>query len=374
MSGRMPVAMDDEDAPAEGLEREILPERRDADLALEVIDVPVVTIADYVVHPDARVDQTRELPLKAHEPRRHHPHSREEELMAAIQWARRGGLSTFILLLPLLLAFGYFAWFPIGRAVIMSFQETNLVSDPVWVGLDNFRHVVTDPLFWTSVRNTFYFTGLALLFGYPVPLVMAVLMSELRRGRGVFSVLAYLPVVVPPVVAVLLWRFFYDASTTGVFNSILGGFGLGPFPWIQSTASAMPSLVLQATWANAGATVIIYLAALTAVRGDLYDASEVDGAGIWKKIWHVTLPQLRTILLITLILQVIATFQVFTEPYLMTGGGPANSTTTVLLQIYNYAFRFGNFGAATALSVLLAVFLALMSALYFRITRAWSTS
>jgi multiple sugar transport system permease protein len=294
--------------------------------------------------------------------------------MAAIQWARRGGLSTFILLLPLLLAFGYFAWFPIGRAVIMSFQETNLVSDPVWVGLDNFRHVVTDPLFWTSVRNTFYFTGLALLFGYPVPLVMAVLMSELRRGRGVFSVLAYLPVVVPPVVAVLLWRFFYDASTTGVFNSILGWFGLGPFPWIQSTASAMPSLVLQATWANAGATVIIYLAALTAVRGDLYDASEVDGAGIWKKIWHVTLPQLRTILLITLILQVIATFQVFTEPYLMTGGGPANSTTTVLLQIYNYAFRFGNFGAATALSVLLAVFLALMSALYFRITRAWSTS
>ncbi|MBB5791867.1 ABC transporter permease subunit [Jiangella mangrovi] len=293
---------------------------------------------------------------------------------ATIRWVRGGGLSTLLLLLPLLLVFTYFAWFPIGRAVVMSFQETNLVTDPVWVGLDNFRQVLEDPLFWTSVRNTIYFTGLALLFGYPVPLVLAVVMSELRRGKGVYSALAYLPVVVPPVVAVLLWRFFYDASQTGVFNTILGWVGLGPFAWIQDASSAMPSLVLQATWANAGATVLIYLAALTGVRGDLYDAAEVDGAGLWHKIWHVTLPQLRGVLLITLILQVIATFQVFTEPYLMTNGGPQNATVTVLLQIYNYAFRFGDFGAATALSVLLALFLAVMSAVYFRLTRSWSTT
>ncbi|WP_203416473.1 carbohydrate ABC transporter permease [Jiangella ureilytica] len=293
---------------------------------------------------------------------------------ATIRWVRGGGLSTLLLLLPLLLVFSYFAWFPIGRAVVMSLQETNLVTDPVWVGLDNFRHVLDDPLFWTSVRNTLYFTGLALLFGYPVPLVLAVVMSELRRGKGLYSALAYLPVVVPPVVAVLLWRFFYDASQTGVFNTILGWVGLGPFAWIQDASSAMPSLVLQATWANAGATVLIYLAALTGVRGDLYDAAEVDGAGLWHKIWHVTLPQLRGVLLITLILQVIATFQVFTEPYLMTNGGPQNATVTVLLQIYNYAFRFGDYGAATALSVLLALFLAVMSAVYFRLTRSWSTT
>jgi multiple sugar transport system permease protein len=291
-----------------------------------------------------------------------------------LRWVRGGGLSTFLLLLPLLLVFTYFAWFPIGRAVVMSFQETNMVTDPVWVGLDNFRQVLDDPLFWTAVRNTVYFTGLALLFGYPVPLVLAVVMSELRRGKGVYSALAYLPVVVPPVVAVLLWRFFYDASPTGVFNTILGWVGLGPFAWIQDTSSAMPSLVLQATWANAGATVLIYLAALTSVRADLYDAAEADGAGLWRKIWHVTLPQLRGVLLITLILQVIATFQVFTEPYLMTNGGPQNATVTVLLQIYNYAFRFGDYGAATALSVLLALFLAVMSAIYFRLTRSWSTT
>jgi multiple sugar transport system permease protein len=291
-----------------------------------------------------------------------------------VRWARSGGLSTTVLALPLLLAFGFFAWYPIGRAVVMSFQETNLVADPAWVGLDNFRTILGDPHLWTAVRNTAYFTLLALIFGYPVPLVLAVLMSELRRARGLFSVLAYLPVLVPPVVAVLLWRFFFDAGETGVLNTLLGWVGLGPFPWIQSASWAMPSLVLQATWANAGATVIIYLAALTSVRTELYDAAEVDGAGIGGKLWYVTLPQLRHILLITLILQVIATFQVFTEPYLMTGGGPNRATTTILLLIYDYAFRFGDFGAATALSVLLALFLALVSGVYFRLTRSWSTS
>jgi len=290
------------------------------------------------------------------------------------RWVRNGGLSTFVLLLPLLLTFGYFAWFPIGRAVVMSFQETNLVDSPVWVGLDNFEHVLRDPRFWTSLRNTAYFTLLALLFGYPLPLVLAVLMSELRKARGIFSMLAYLPVVIPPVVAVLLWRFFYDAGDTGVFNTILGWVHLGPYPWIQDKTWAMPSLVMQATWANAGATVIIYLAALAGLSSELYDAAEVDGAGVWRKVWHVTLPQLRNVLLITLILQVIATFQVFTEPYLMTEGGPQGSTATVLLQIRDYAFRFNDYGAATALSVLLALFLAVLSAVYFRVTRAWSTT
>ena len=293
---------------------------------------------------------------------------------ALTRWVRGGGLSTLVLLMPLLAVFTYFAWYPIGRAVVMSFQQTNLVTAPEWVGLENFRTVLEDPRFWTSARNTAYFTLLALIFGYPVPLVLAVLMSELRRGKAVYSALAYLPVVVPPVVAVLLWRFFYDASPTGVFNTMLGWVNLGPYPWIQDREWAMPSLVLQATWANAGATVIIYLAALTGIRTELYDAAEVDGAGLWHKIWHVTLPQMRHILLITLILQIIATFQVFTEPYLMTSGGPQNATTTILLQIYDYAFRFGDYGAATALSLLLAVFLAVLSAVYFRLTRSWSTT
>lgn len=294
-----------------------------------------------------------------------------------VTWARNGGLSTLAFMIPVIVIFGFFSWFPIVRAAIMSVQETNLVTAPEFVGLQNFRDVLADPLLWTAVKNTLYFAFLALLFGFPVPLVAAVLMSEVRNRKGLFSALAYLPVVVPPVVAVLLWKFFYDGSSTGVFNTILGWVNLGPYPWLQDPSTAMPSLVLEATWAGAGGTIIIYIAALTSVAPELYDAAEMDGASIWGKIWHITLPQLRGVLFITLILQIIGTAQVFLEPYLFTGGGPANSTLTVLLLIYNYAFGNslgGNYGSATALSLMLAGVLAVFSILYFRLTRSWSQS
>ncbi|MBU5423978.1 sugar ABC transporter permease [Cellulomonas hominis] len=291
-----------------------------------------------------------------------------------VTWVRRGGLSTLVFALPVLVVFGLFSWLPIGRAVVMSLQETNLVTT-AWVGLENFRTVLSDPLLGTAVRNTLWFAALALLFGYPVPLVAAVLMSEVRRAKGLYSALAYLPVVVPPVVAVLLWKFFFDARPEGVFNTMLGWVGLGPVPWLQDASWAMPSLVLEATWAAAGGTIIIYLAALTSVPGELYDAAEVDGASVWRKVWHVTMPQLRGVLFITFILQIIGTAQVFLEPYLFTDGGPANATITVLLLVYRYAFGQslgGDYGAATALSLMLAVVLAVLSVVYFRLTRSWS--
>jgi multiple sugar transport system permease protein len=287
----------------------------------------------------------------------------------------RDGLSTLVFLLPSLIVFGLFAWFPIVRALVMAFQETNLVSEPTFVGLQNFQRVLADPQFGIAVRNTLWFAALALVFGYPVPIILAVLMSEVRRGRGVFSALAYLPVVIPPVVAVLLWRFFYKADDSGVFNTVLGWFGLGPLPWLQNSVTAMPSIVIEATWAAAGGTVIIYLAALLGVRPELYDAAEVDGASIWQKIRYITLPQLRTVLFLTLILQLIATAQLFTEPLLFTGGGPANSTLTVLLLIYRYAFQNslgGDYGMAAALSLMLAAFLAVFTAGYYWLTRRWS--
>lgn len=295
---------------------------------------------------------------------------------AARRWVAGGGLSTLAFLVPLLLIFGIFSWWPILRAGVMSFQETNLITSD-WVGFDNFTKVLNDPNFWTALKNTGYFALLALVFGYPIPLIGAVLISEVRRFKGLFTALAYLPVVVPPVVAVLLWKFFYSGAPTGVFNTVLGWVGIGPQPWIQDATMAMPSLVLAATWAAAGGTVIIYLAALTSVPAELYDAAEVDGAGIWAKIWHVTMPQLRGVLFITLILQIIGTAQVFLEPFLFTGGGPANATLTILLLIYRYAFQNslgGDYGAATALSLMLAAFLAILSIIYFRATQRWSTS
>ena len=307
----------------------------------------------------------RAAPARERQKRRHNP----------ITWVQRGVLYTVLFLLPVLIIFGVFSWSPIVQAVVMSVQKTNLVTPPTFVGWDNFVAVFNDPLFWIAVRNTAYFAFLAVLIGYPVPLIVAVLMSEVRRFKGLFSVLAYLPVVILPVVSVLLWKIFYDASPTGVFNTILGWFHIPPQPWIQDAATAMPSLVLQATWAGAGGTIIIYLAAMTSVAPELYDAAEVDGASLWGKIWHVTLPQLRGILFITFILQIIATAQVFLQPYLFTGGGPANSTTTILLLIYQYAFTNslgGAYGQATALSLMLAIFLAVLSIVYFRLTARWS--
>jgi multiple sugar transport system permease protein len=321
----------------------------------------------------AAVDHPREPALSD---RRGLSRARAIPRRTPLTWVRNGGLATLLFLLPLLFTFAAFSWYPIVRTVVMSLQHTNLVQPATWVGFENFSRVWHDPLFPVAVKNTGYFALLALVFGYPVPLVAAVLMSEVRRMRGVYSALAYLPVVIPPVVAVLLWKTFYDASSTGVFNTVLGWVGLGPYPWLQSQGWAMPSLVLESTWANAGATVIIYLAALTGVRGELYEAASVDGAGIFRKVWNVTLPQLRGVLLVTMILQIIGTAQVFLEPYLFTSGGPANSTLTVLLLIYDYAFGNslgGDYGRATALSLMLAGFLTVLSLVYLHATRSWST-
>ncbi|MGV2904004.1 carbohydrate ABC transporter permease, partial [Microbacterium sp. AGC62] len=293
-----------------------------------------------------------------------------------LTWFRGGGLANLLFVLPMLFVFIFFSWSPIVQSVIMSLQKTNLIVSE-WVGIDNYLAVIGDPELGRAVINTLWFAVLALLFGFPLPLLMAVLMSEVRRGKGIYSALAYLPVVIPPVVAVLLWKFFYSADPSGVFNTVLGFVGIPPQPWIQDAVQAMPSLVLEATWAGAGGSIIIYLAALLGVPPELYDAAEVDGAGIWKKIWHVTLPQLRGILFIMLILQVIATAQVFLEPFLFTGGGPAGATKTVLLYIYDKAFRNslgGDYGEATAVSVLLAIVLALLSWLYFTLTDRWSTT
>src|SRR6476646_5880274 len=157
-----------------------------------------------------------------------------------LTWVRNGGLATFVFLLPLLLVFGAFSWYPIVRTVVMSLQHTNLVQQPTWVGLANFSAVIHDPLLPIAVKNTLKFAALALVFGYPLPLVAAVLMSEVRKRRGLYAVLAYLPVVIPPVVAVLLWKTFYDGSSTGVFNTILHWVGLGPYPWLNSEQWAMP--------------------------------------------------------------------------------------------------------------------------------------
>ncbi|QLJ03078.1 sugar ABC transporter permease [Streptomyces sp. NEAU-sy36] len=267
-----------------------------------------------------------------------------------------------------LLCFALFSWYPAIRAVVIAFQKYTPGSPPQWVGTANFSRVLHDPEFAAAWRNTFYFTLLALLIGFAVPFLLALVLNELRHAKAFFRVVVYLPVMIPPVVSALLWKWFYDPGA-GLANEALRFAHLPTSNWSNGTDTALVSLVIVATWANMGGTVLIYLAALQSVPGELYEAAELDGAGLLQRIRHVTIPQTRFVILMLMLLQIIATMQVFTEPFVITGGGPESATVTVLYLIYKYAFLYNDFGGACALSVLLLLLLGVFSAVYLRLTR-----
>ncbi|MEU2207352.1 sugar ABC transporter permease [Streptomyces hygroscopicus] len=268
-----------------------------------------------------------------------------------------------------LVCFALFSWYPAIRAVVIAFQKYTPGSSPEWVGTDNFTRVLHDPEFTAAWRNTLTFTVLALLIGFAIPFLLALVLNELRHAKAFFRVVVYLPVMIPPVVSALLWKWFYDPGA-GLANEALRFAHLPTSNWSNGADTALISLVIVATWANMGGTVLIYLAALQSIPGELYEAAELDGAGLLQRIRHVTIPQTRFVILMLMLLQIIATMQVFTEPFVITGGGPENATVTVLYLIYKYAFLYNDFGGACALSVMLLVLLGAFSTLYLRLTRS----
>ena len=293
--------------------------------------------------------------------------SKQTQSLQKVKQAVRRNLSGYLFLLPALLIFALFVWYPIVLGILMSFQSVDLINPSAWVGWANYREVLSDPLFGTAWRNTFAFTGYALLFGYAVPIILALLINEMRHGKGFFRLAFYLPVMLPPIVTVFLWRWIYNPDS-GLLNALLSLVHLPQGLWLETPATALPALVVIATWSFAGSTMLIYLAALQGVPASLYEAAEIDGASLWRRLWHVTLPAIRPILLLMLILQIIATMQVFTEPFTITGGGPQNATMSVLLLIYNYAFQNADFGGASALGVTLFLVLAVFALIYMRMT------
>jgi multiple sugar transport system permease protein len=282
--------------------------------------------------------------------------------------AVRRHLTAYGFLVGALLCFALFSWYPMVREVILSLQKNNFVSAPIWVGLDNFRTVISDSAFWTAWLNTVEFTVLALFIGYAVPFVSAIILNELRHARAYLRFVVYLPVMLPPAVSVLLFKWFYDPGA-GLFNEILGFFHLPLLSWLDSSSTALISLVIVSTWMNLGSGTLIYLAALQTIPSELYEAAELDGAGILRRLWHVTIPQTKLILLVMLLLQIIATMQVFIEPFMLTGGGPEDATVTVAYLMYQYAFNFGNFGGGGALGLMLMLVLIVFSVFYLRVSR-----
>ena len=249
-------------------------------------------------------------------------------------------LTAYGFLCGALICFAFFSWYPMIREIILSFQENNFVDPAKWVGFDNFRTVIEDPAFRSAWLNTAAFSGLALIVGYAVPFVLAVVLNELRHAVAYLRFVVYLPVMLPPAVAVLLFKWFYDPGS-GLFNQILDVFGIPPLAWLDSTSTALISLVLVSTWMNLGTGTLIYLAALQSIPGDLYESAELDGAGLFRRVWHVTVPQTKLILLVMLL------------AYLM----------------YQYAFNFGDFGGGSALGLMLMIVLLVFSTIYLRVSR-----
>jgi multiple sugar transport system permease protein len=271
-------------------------------------------------------------------------------------------------LLGAVLCFALFSWYPMVREFIMAFQRTRR-GRTTWVGWANLQHITADPAFWQAWRNTVVYTLLALLLGFAAPFVVAVLLNELRHFQAYLRVLVYLPVMLPQVASALLFRYFYDPRY-GLFDQILRALHLPTSSFLASSHTALVSVVIASTWMNMGSATLIYLAALQSIPGELYEAAELDGAGLWRRIWHVTIPQTRLILSLLLLLQIVATMQMFTEAFILTGGsGPENSTLTVVYLVYNYAFNFNNFGSASALGVVLLLVLAGFSGLYLLLER-----
>jgi len=289
----------------------------------------------------------------------------------------RRNLSAHGFLIGAVLCFAFFSWYPMVREIIMSFQKTTL-GVTSWAGWQNYVRIYHDPTFWQAWRNTLEFTVLALIIGYAVPFFVAILLNELRHAKGYLRVLVYLPVMLPPASALLLFAYFYN-PTYGLFNHVLTVLHLPTSQWVQSPGTTVPtaamiSVVIASTWMNMGGATLIYLAALQNIPGELYEAAELDGAGLLRRIWHVTVPQTKLILSMLLMLQIVATMQMFTEAFILTNGGAGvnDNTLTVVNLIYQYAFALSgasNYNSASALGVILMLVLALFSGGYLWLSR-----
>jgi multiple sugar transport system permease protein len=270
----------------------------------------------------------------------------------------------YLFLLGAVICFAFFSWYPMVREFVMSFQSTRR-GVTTWVGWQNYVRVWHDPTFTKAWENTTEFTLLALVFGFAMPFFIAVLLNEFRHVQGYLRALVYLPVMLPPASALFLFAFAYQPDESGIFNYILHLLHLPMSQWTQSTAMTVPSLVIASTWMNCGSAILIYMASLQNIPGELYEAAELDGASLWGRIWHVTIPQTRLILSLMFMLQVVATMQLFIEPLILAGGdGVEQSATSVVYLIYNDAFINNNFNDAAALGVMLLIVLAVFSGLY----------
>ncbi len=254
----------------------------------------------------------------------------------------------YLMSFPYVLHFLVFGAYPLAFAFILIFHRWNIYLPMKWIGLGNIRFLIHDALIWKALWNTFYFVLIHVPSQLVVALAFAALLNRHLRGRTLFRAIYFMPVVVSGVVITILWQQLY-AQDTGLLNRALTAIGLPRIPWLTDYRLAMPSIALMATWKNVGLYIVLFLVGLQSIPRSLYEAAALDGASEWKQFWHITLPMLNPTILLVLILSTIGGFSLFVEPYIMTGGGPANSTLSGVLYLYKQAFFFNRMGYAATI-------------------------
>lgn len=272
---------------------------------------------------------------------------------------------------PALFVIGVFFFLPVLAALALSVTDFDIYALADWrnlrvVGLRNYIELLQTPLFWRALGNTLYFVVVGVPLSIAVSLGAAVLLhSRLARFRAFFRTALFAPVVTTLVAAAVVWRYLFN-TRHGWLNYALGGVGVAPIDWLGDPHWAMPAIIVFAVWKNFGYNMIILLAGLQAIPADLYEAARIDGASFWREFRHVTLPALSPLLLMVGILTVAGYFQLFAEPYVMTQGGPLQSTVSVLYLMYEEGFKWWNLGTASAVAFVLFLLIFGVTAIQLR--------
>src|SRR5574337_161441 len=258
---------------------------------------------------------------------------------------KRSERAGYWFVLPYVLFFLMFVAYPLVFSFILIFHRWNIVTPMEWVGLKNFARLMVDPLFFKAMTNTFTFLLIHIPLQIVVALGFALALNSNIKFRSFFRAVYFLPVVVSGVVVTILWQQLY-AYDAGFLNRLLTAVGISRVPWIISPEMAMPSIAIMATWKNVGIYIVLFLVGLQNIPRELYESASLDGATTTRKFFHITLPMLNPTIVVVLVLSTIGGFSLFVEPYVLTGGGPMQSTLSGVLYIYNHAFYFGHMGYA----------------------------
>lgn len=293
-----------------------------------------------------------------------------------LRWRPDQQWEAYLFLLPSLLGFLLFVVFPVIVSLLLSFVDWNLLRPPQLVGLANYVELLRDPVFWRVARNTLYFMVTIVPLQLALGLLLATALNQGLRGVKTYRVVYFMPVVTTMVAGAIVFQYLlsrdYGPFALAIWRvAEVTGWPIQPPDFLNSTVWSKPAVVLLTLWKKTGFTMVIYLAALQGVPQEIYDAGEVDGTSGWQRFWYVTMPLVSPTTFFLIVIQVIGAFQLFTEVYTMTRGGPAQSTLTVVYYIYQNAFQFGRMGKASAIAWFLFLFIFLFTFIQLRMQRRW---